>query len=72
MPGMDGRQLAEQVRAARPDIKVVFMSGYPDDEVLRRGVQQDQVAFLEKPFTQAKLSAKVREVLDAPLPQRGA
>jgi len=72
MPHMGGRALAETFRQRRPQTRTLFMSGYPDDEVLRRGVQQDQVAFLEKPFTQAKLSAKVREVLDAPLPQRGA
>lgn len=72
MPHMGGRALAETLRQSRPSTRVLYMSGYPDDEVLRRGVQQDRVAFLEKPFTQATLSAKVREVLDAPVAHRGA
>ncbi len=72
MPQMGGRALAETLRQSRPSTRVLFMSGYPDDEVLRRGVQQDRVAFLEKPYTQAKLSAKVREVLDSAIAPRGA
>ncbi len=66
MPEMGGRALADAMRQLRPLTRVLFMSGYPDDEVLRRGIQRDQTAFLAKPFTQAALGAKVREVLDAP------
>lgn len=71
MPRMGGRALAETLRQQRPTTRVLFMSGYPDDEVLRRGVQQDPLSFLEKPFTQATLGAKVRAVLDATLETRG-
>jgi len=72
MPRMGGRALAETLRQQRPTTRVLFMSGYPDDEVLRRGVQQDPLSFLEKPFTQATLGAKVRAVLDATLAPRGS
>lgn len=71
MPNMGGRALAEALRHSRPTTRVLFMSGYPNDEVLRRGVQQDQSSFLEKPFTQTALASKVRAVLDAPLAPRG-
>ncbi len=72
MPHMGGRALAETLRQSRPATRVLYMSGYPDDEVLRRGVRQERVAFLEKPFTQVALAAKVREILDAPIAHRGA
>ncbi len=65
MPGMGGRALSEALQHSRPDTKVLFMSGYPEDEVLRRGVQQDRTAFLPKPFTQADLARKVRQSIDA-------
>ena len=51
MPGMSGPVLAERVRELRPGIRVVFMSGYTADEVLRQGVLEEQVEFLQKPFT---------------------
>jgi signal transduction histidine kinase len=66
MPEMNGSQLVEKVLEARPDIRVLFMSGYTDDEVMRRGVIDGQTAFLQKPFTPDLLAHKVREVLDAP------
>ncbi len=66
MPEMNGSQLVEKVLEARPGIRVLFMSGYTDDEVMRRGVINGQTAFLQKPFTPALLAHKVREVLDAP------
>jgi DNA-binding NtrC family response regulator len=56
----------EKVLEARPGIRVLFMSGYTDDEVMRRGVIDGQTAFLQKPFTPDLLAHKVREVLDAP------
>ncbi len=65
MVEMGGRALADNLRESRPLTRVLFMSGYPDDEVLRRGIQQDRTAFLEKPFTRDGLARKVREVLDA-------
>jgi CheY-like chemotaxis protein/two-component sensor histidine kinase len=66
MPEMNGSQLVEKVLEARPEIRVLFMSGYTDDEVMRRGVIDGQTAFLQKPFTPDLLAHKVREVLDIP------
>jgi two-component system cell cycle sensor histidine kinase/response regulator CckA len=68
MPEMNGSQLVEEVLQARPGIRVLFMSGYTDDEVMRRGVIDGQTAFLQKPFTPDLLAHKVREVLDTPTP----
>jgi DNA-binding response OmpR family regulator len=61
MPQVNGRQLAERFRSRRPDLKVLYMSGYTDDQVLAEG---DEAAFLQKPFTPDVLARKVREVLD--------
>jgi CheY-like chemotaxis protein len=72
MPEMNGSQLVEKVLEARPDIRVLFMSGYTDDEVMRRGVIDGQTAFLQKPFTPDLLAHKVREVLDVPAREPGA
>ena len=65
MPGMGGRELAEWMAERHPSAKVLYVSGYTDDAVLRRGVVQEEAAFLQKPFTVADLADKVREVLDA-------
>jgi two-component system, cell cycle sensor histidine kinase and response regulator CckA len=64
MPGMNGRELANQVSASRPHMKVLYMSGYTDDAIVRHGVLGAGMAFLSKPFTPDALAAKVREVLD--------
>jgi FixJ family two-component response regulator len=66
MPEIGGRALAETLRQRRPSTRVLFMSGYPDDEVLRRGIQHDATPFLEKPFSQSVLTQTVREALDQP------
>jgi PAS domain S-box-containing protein len=65
MPKMSGRALGEGLAARHPKIRTLFMSGYTDDEVVRRGILDARTAFLQKPFTPASLAAKVREVLDS-------
>jgi CheY-like chemotaxis protein len=67
MPELSGRELIDLLRNRYPQIKVLFMSGYTDDEVFRNGVSMDTVAFLQKPFTAESLARKVREVLDNPV-----
>jgi PAS domain S-box-containing protein len=64
LPGMDGRTLFEKLRVERPDLRVVFMSGYTEEAVVRRGVLDPGVHFLQKPFNLESLAAKVREALD--------
>ncbi len=65
MPGMNGRELADRIHAARPGIKVIFMSGYTDDAIVHHGVLEDGIEFLTKPFSPEILANKVRNVLDA-------
>ncbi len=68
MPGMSGRKLAEKACALHPDLRVLFMSGYTDDTIVRHGVLEAKTAFLQKPFTSGTLARKVREALDTPCP----
>lgn len=65
MPKMGGRQLAERIKGMRPDIAVLFMSGYTDDAVLQHGVLHAGTPYLQKPFTTESLTRKAREVLAA-------
>jgi two-component system cell cycle sensor histidine kinase/response regulator CckA len=71
MPDFGGRTLADQVLAIRPEIAVLYLSGYSDDAVFRRGIEISADAFLQKPFTAHSLACKVREVLDAALRASG-
>ena len=65
MPGTSGRELANQLKARRPALRVLFMSGYTDDAVVRHGMLEPGLAYLEKPFRPAALLRKVREVLES-------
>ncbi|MBI3492477.1 MAG: response regulator [Acidobacteria bacterium] len=65
MPGMGGRNLAERFDRTRPGMKVLYMSGYTDDVIVRHGVLDEGMPFLGKPFTAVELTRKVREVLDS-------
>ena len=63
MPGIGGRQLAEQLGRLRPETKVLFVSGYTDDILVRHGVAKEQVDFLQKPFLPSALIQKIRSNL---------
>jgi PAS domain S-box-containing protein len=65
MPGMNGAQLATHLSAPRPDMKVLYVSGYTDDTIVRHGVLEPGLAFLQKPFSPKTLARKVSEVLAA-------
>ena len=68
MDDLGGRALAESMQATRPGISVLFMSGYTEDYVVRRGIENSRDAFLQKPFTPENLAEKIRTVLDNGLP----
>ena len=65
MPRLGGPELVEQLGSLRPDLKVLYMSGYTDQADVARGVAGDEAGFLQKPFTQELLALKVRSLLDA-------
>ena len=65
MPQLGGRPLAERLAHRHPGMKVLYLLGYTDDAVVRHGVQEDEVNFLQKPYSPTALAAKVREVLDS-------
>jgi PAS domain S-box-containing protein len=65
MPGMNGPILAERLRSTRPQTKVLYVSGYADDAILRHNVSPTGKHFLRKPYTQNQLTSKLREILDA-------
>jgi two-component system, cell cycle sensor histidine kinase and response regulator CckA len=64
MPGVSGQELAAELGAIRPGLRVVFTSGYTEDAIANHGVLRPGTAFLEKPFTAAQLAQKLRSVLD--------
>jgi CheY-like chemotaxis protein len=65
MPEMNGKQLAERMRANRPTLRVLFTSGYSDTEIADRDALRAKTAFLAKPYSTSMLTQKVREILDA-------
>jgi DNA-binding NtrC family response regulator len=65
MPQMSGPELAKRLAATRPGMRVLCMSGYTDDSIVRHGVLEAQLTFLQKPITPDALATRVREVLDA-------
>jgi DNA-binding NarL/FixJ family response regulator len=64
MPEMSGRELTERFVKLRPDARVLYMSGYTDDAIVRHGILRPGIAYLQKPFSPDTLARKVREVLD--------
>jgi PAS domain S-box-containing protein len=64
MPGENGLVLSRRLNMVRPDMRILLMSGYTDEEILRRGLLDPGTAYLQKPFTPDTLGAKVRVVLD--------
>lgn len=65
MPGMSGKELADYLTAKRPDMRVLYMSGYTNDVIAHQGVLEHGIHFIEKPFAQDALMRKLREVLSA-------
>jgi PAS domain S-box-containing protein len=71
MPQMNGKELANRILAARSGTRVLYMSGYTDDAIIRHGVLDASTYFLQKPFTPGSLMQKVRDVLDAEADNKG-
>ena len=65
MPRMGGRELVERLSLLRPGIKALFMSGYTDDAIVRRGILDEGAHFIQKPFSPEELAEKIRTILDA-------
>jgi two-component system cell cycle sensor histidine kinase/response regulator CckA len=65
MPGMSGRELAAKIAALRKDLKVLYVSGYTDDAIVKHGMLKSDIVYLPKPFSIEDLLTKVRQILDA-------
>jgi two-component system cell cycle sensor histidine kinase/response regulator CckA len=66
LPKMNGRDVARRVATRIPDIRVLYMSGFPTHNIVNQGILEPGIFFLQKPFTAVALAAKIREVLDQP------
>jgi DNA-binding response OmpR family regulator len=64
LPGQNGRDLATDLRIVSPKLKIIFISGYPENVVTRQGLQEDGMFYLPKPFSAQSLTRKVRQVLE--------
>jgi two-component system cell cycle sensor histidine kinase/response regulator CckA len=64
MPEMNGKELADTLKQMRPDIKVIFMSGYTDNVIIQEGIMESGLMLINKPLIPNILARKVREVLD--------
>jgi PAS domain S-box-containing protein len=71
MPVMGGKVMAEWLRAANPDLKFLFTSGYTDDQLMQEGAHNPDIAFLQKPYSQVILARKVRKMLDHRIVEQG-
>ena len=64
MPGLSGPELARRLMASRPRLRVLYVSGYPDEAMASQGLLEPDASFLQKPFTPETLARRVREILD--------
>jgi DNA-binding response OmpR family regulator len=64
LPGQNGRDLANELRSVCPELKIIFISGYPENVVTRHGIQEDGMFYLPKPFSLQSLTRKVKQVLE--------
>jgi PAS domain S-box-containing protein len=69
LPGLNGRQLAEKARALRPELPVLFTTGYARNAIVHQGRLDEGVQLLTKPYTREQVAARIREILDAPKPK---
>lgn len=65
MPGLNGVEVASRIARVRPGIRIFFMSGYADQDLVRQGLLEPGTRFLQKPFTPQELAGRIREILDA-------
>ena len=72
MPWMGGRDLSERLAETHPGLRVILMSGYTADTILRQGIAETGWPFLQKPFTAQRFARKIRETLDARPPAIGS
>jgi DNA-binding response OmpR family regulator len=70
LPGQNGRDLANDLRAICPNLRIIFISGYPENVVTRYGIQEDGMFYLPKPFSLQSLTRKVRQVLEPKVTER--